>query len=90
MTRSGCEESTQTASPTQGAGLSFLRSKSVWQQTCNYHHSIRRVEVTLVLLFGFGVRSNKTGHDASFTTFSAIDPKTEGYQPERPCVEITT
>ncbi len=66
------------------------RAESMRPEPCDYHHSISRGDITLALLFGFGVRSSRTGHEASFITFSVIDPKTEGYQPERPCVEITT
>jgi hypothetical protein len=55
-----------------------------------YHHSISRLEVTLALLFGLGVRSRRTGHGASLMTFSAIEPNTVGYQPETPWVEMTT
>src|ERR1700739_1537855 len=55
-----------------------------------YHHSIRRLEVTLALLFGLGVRRRRTGHGASLTIFSAMEPKTVGYQPETPWVEMTT
>ena len=55
-----------------------------------YHHSIKRLEVTLALLFGLGVRSSRTGHGASLTIFSAIEPNTVGYHPEQPWVEMTT
>jgi len=34
-------------------------------------------------------RSSSNGHCTCLTTFSAIEPKTSGRQPEMPCVEIT-
>ena len=49
-----------------------------------YHHSIRRLEYTLALLLGLGVRSRSTWHGESLTIFSAMEPKTVGYQPEQP------
>jgi len=67
-----------------------ISPRSAYGDAPNYHHSIRRLDVTFALLFGLGVRSSRTGQGASLTTFSAIDPNTDGYHPDLPCVEITT
>src|ERR1039458_200470 len=55
-----------------------------------YHHSMERPDRLFTLVSGLAERRSRSGHCTSFTTFSAIDPKTSGCQPEIPCVDITT
>ena len=55
-----------------------------------YHQSVECPAGVFPLASGLAERRSRRGHCTSFTTFSAIDPKTSGCQPEMPCVEITT
>src|ERR1700675_497860 len=73
-------------------GHLFLIYSSCLRPAFTYHHSIERPELakgTLALVSGLGVRRSRTGTCTSFTSFSAIDPNTCGYQPDSPCVVIT-
>src|SRR5664280_2570665 len=61
------------------------------QSRClHYHHSEARPDGFFAPLSGLAERSSKSGHCTSLMTFSAIEPKISGCQPEMPCVEITT
>ena len=53
-----------------------------------YYHLVERLDAAFAP--GLAERRSKSGHCASLTTFSAIDPKTNGCQPEMPWVEMMT
>jgi hypothetical protein len=53
-----------------------------------YHHVAARLDAFFAT--GLFERRSKSGHCTSLTTFSAIDPKTSGCQPEMPWVEMMT
>ena len=62
----------------------------VFSSYAHYHHCVEIPEGLFMSDSGLAVRRSKSGHCTSFTTFSAIEPKISGCQPEMPCVEITT
>src|ERR1035437_1453757 len=80
------------AALSEDAGVTALFALTVGHLNCRscYHYSIERFEDVFRSGLGFAERRSNSGHCASLTTFSAIEPKISGCQPEIPCVEITT
>ena len=55
-----------------------------------YHNSEARPDGIFAPISGLAERRSKSGHCTSLTTFSTIDPNTNGCHPEMPWVEMTT
>src|ERR1035438_4030250 len=53
-------------------------------RSSRYHHSIARCEWLFECVSGLTEWRSRSGHCTSLTTFSAIEPKTRGCQPEMP------
>jgi hypothetical protein len=56
----------------------------------SYHHFIERSDTIFTPLSGLAERRSKSGHCTNLTTFSAMEPKTNGRQPEILWAEMTT
>src|ERR1039457_5089331 len=75
-----------------GAGATTVVALMIGHLYCcfRYHHSEARPDGIFAPVSGLAERRSKSGHCTSLTTFSAIDPNTNGCHPEMPCVEMTT